>query len=369
MAIGIRDLGFHQEVQDFLGRQPRLEIVGAAVDADRLVGIMSDRTPDVALACPILGRELRHPAVQGGPVPLVVVAQEMTVPILREAIEAHARAVFSWPEERDELARTLAGMRSTPGIADLRRGRVTAVHGARGGAGASFLATHLAFAFASRGLKTVLVDLDVAFADISAALGITPDSATRTVRDLVPVIEELSPEHLGDALYAHPRGFDVLLAPAEARDARAIPHGLYRGAVALLAGSHQAVVLHVPRVVSRAGRMGLRLADRVVLVTTRDLFSLYGARRTKELLGPDVGEDAWSVVVNRPARSALSDMDVERVLGSRPVATIRSDARVRRVQERGELLPDRGGAMRDVRRLAGRLLSGIEPAERAREEA
>jgi methylmalonyl-CoA mutase cobalamin-binding subunit len=106
IAIGIRDVEFHQQVQDFIGRDPRFEIVGAAVDGDRLVSVLSERGPDAAVLCPTLARELRHPALQGAGRPLVVVAEEMTVPVLREAIEAGAAAVFSWPEERDELARS-----------------------------------------------------------------------------------------------------------------------------------------------------------------------------------------------------------------------------------------------------------------------
>ena len=366
VVIGIRALGFHQEVQDFLGRDPRLDIAGAAVDAERLVAILGEEAPDTVLACPWMAHELRHPALGERRPRLVIVAEEMTVPVLREAVEVGAHAVFSWPEERAELARTLARTHAHRGETRPNRGRVMAVHGARGGAGATFVATHLAATLAGRGLKTVLVDLDLAFSDVSAALGIDPDRRVRTVLDLVPVMGELSPEHVEDALYAHPRGFSVLLAPADPAASGEVRPGLLRAAVALLAGARDAVVLHLPRVSDRVARAGLELADRLVLVTPLDLFSLYGARRTIELAGTSVPRDRWCVVVNKPSRPSLTERDIERILGTRPLASIRFEGRVKRVQERGELLSDRsGGVGRDLRRLAALLLDepGSEPAK------
>jgi hypothetical protein len=189
IAVGIHDLGLHQEVQDFLGRDPKLELVGAAADAHGLVAMLGERSPDVALVCPTVGRELRHPAVRSSGCPVVVVAEEVTVPILREAIEAGAQAVFGWPDERAQLARSLAAFRTLPRGGATTRAMVVAVLGARGGAGATFVATHLAAAFAGTGLRTALVDLDVSFADVSAALGIGGSSevAVRTIQDLLPV--------------------------------------------------------------------------------------------------------------------------------------------------------------------------------------
>jgi Flp pilus assembly CpaE family ATPase len=359
VAIGIRDLGFHQEVQDFLGRDPRLQIVGAAVEAERAVALLRELTPDVMVVCPSLARELRHPVLRRVALPLVMVAEEMTVPTLREAIEAGAQAVFSWPEERDELARSLVEIRSNRQDQADSRARVIAVYGARGGAGATFLATHLSAALADLNIRTALVDLDVAYSDVSAALGVPADSGARTIADLVPVMDELSPEHLDDALFRHPRGFSALLGPLEPSDAERVKPGLYRGAIALLACDHDALVLHLPRAVDRVAKVGIELADIAVLVTTLDLFSLYGARRTMGLFAPDIPTDRWRVVLNKPSRSSLSERNVERVLGIRPMATVRSDGRIGRAQERGDLIPTRSGAVgRDLRKLASLLVPG-----------
>ena len=356
VVIAIQDVAFHQEVQDFLGRDSRFEIVAAAVDAEDLPEITAERRPDVTVTCPVVARELREAGAQEVTDPLVVVAEEMTIPVLRTAIDVGAHAVFAWPEERDELMASLTSVRSRIPNQDALRGRVVVVHGARGGAGATFVATNLAASFAGQGLRTTLVDLDVNFSDVSAALGIGADDGVRTVMDLVPVMDELSPEHLDDAMFRHPRGFSVLLAPPGAIDAEVVRPGLYRGAIALLAGVNDIMILHSPRAVDRVARAGFGLADQVLLVTTLDLLSLYGAKRTMALLKREVPQARWRVVLNKPLKSALGKSDVERVLGLGPQVTIRFDPRVRRAQERGELLPERArGVGKDIRRLAALL--------------
>jgi len=365
VAVGIHALGFHQEVQDFIGRDPRFDIVGAAADADRLVAIIGSRSPDAVVACPTVARELRHPSLEERRPPLVIVVEEMTVPVLREAIDLGAEFVFAWPEERAELARTVAGMGGRRADLGGDRGTVVAVQGARGGAGSTFVATHLTAALSADGASVVLVDAAVSLSDASAALGVEPDAERRTVLDLIPVMNELSPGHVQDALFHHPRGFSVLLAPPDPGPASEIPPALMQGAIESLARHNEWVVVLLPRAADSTARSAARRADRFVLVTPLDLFSLYGAKRTMESLRTDVNPGGWRIVVNRPTRPSLGTKDVQRVLGMTHVATIRSDGRVRRVQERGELLRRwNSGAGRDIRRLA-RLLAGEDAGSKA----
>jgi len=357
ILLGIADLGFHQEVLDYLGRDPRVEVAAAVSDPARVLGALVATEPDLVLACPVVARELRHPAGGGVRFPITIVAEQLTVPVLRDAVAVGAGSVFAWPEERERLAEAVAeaaGRSATPG----RRGRVIAVTGARGGAGATFVATQLAATYADRGASCVLVDLDLEFAGLSAALGVGWGDPVRTVADLVPVAGELSPEHVRDAVLAHPRGFGILLAPRPdvAGASSEVTPGLCAASVALLAGDVDVIVLHLPRAIDPLTRAAIRMADQTLVVTTLDLFSLYGARRTVAAFGLDLMAGRGRVVVNEPVRSSLGLAEVERVLGVRPFAAIRLDPGVRRAQERCQLLPTgHRRAGRDVRRLADAL--------------
>jgi len=361
VLVGIRDLAFHQEVLDWLERDARLEVVGATAEPERLVQLASDTFADAWVICPSAARQLRHPAIRHQLPRVVLVAQEMTIPILREAIELGTHGVFAWPEERDDLSDLIAGSTRQGSDTESGRGRVLAVVGARGGAGTTFLASNLAATFAMGGLRPVIVDMDDGFADLTVALGVPLEDRPRTVSDLVPVADELSPEHVEDALYRHSAGFFALLAPLEPAEVSAVSAGLYAGAIALLAGSFEVVILHVPRTIEEVARLAVMLADDVLLVANQDLFSLFGARRTMAALGLGQGAKSCRVIVNKLARHEVTSADLVRVLGVTPTAGIRFDPAVKRAQDRGELLPVRSRrAGRDLRRLA-RLLAVDHP--------
>jgi Flp pilus assembly CpaE family ATPase len=359
--LGIRDLGFHQEVLSFLERDPRLDVVGSVTDPAELVRRLAQANPEVTVLCPMMGRALAHPAVARRARAVLLVAEEMTVPVLREAIEAGAHGVFAWPEERFELAEAVARARRSRSEPASSRGRVVAVYGARGGAGATFLASHLAAAMAGRGERTVVVDLDAQFADLTVALGVPHDEGIRTIADLVEVADELAPDHLEDVLYAHPRGFSALLGPIEGGTVTQVPPGLYPGCLALLAGSFDVVLALVPRALDPLAKAAIRMADEVLLVVTLDLFALFGARRALSTLQMNEPPGRCRVVVNRASRSDVTVTDVERILGIRPTTVVRFDASVRRAQDRGELLPARARRVgRPVEGLAKTLVAARE---------
>ncbi len=352
VVIGIKDLALHQEVLDFLDRDPRLSVAGAVTDPPRLFSLSRDVAPDATLLCPTFVRELRHSPSRVGLVNPVVLSEEITVPVLRDAIAAGARGVFAWPEEREELTDAIARFPSIE-HAHAPRGRVLAVHGTRGGVGATFVASHLAAAYADQGFRTVLVDLETGFAGMTLALGIRPDDRPRTIRDLVPVADELSPDHVEGALYRHHRGFAVLLAPPNDAPLSAVPGGLYTGSIALLAGAYDCVVVHVPRSYDAARQGAVAIADEVVFIVGLDAYSVYGATRAIQLFNVGETPHRCRIVINRVGRSTVRPRDVERFIGAAPAASIRFDGKVRKSQERGQLLRSRaGGAFRDVRTLS-----------------
>jgi pilus assembly protein CpaE len=340
-------------VLDFLEREPRLRVVGSITEPDALFRLASTANPNVTVVCPMIGRDLRHPAANGRAPHLLLVGEEMTVPVLREAIEAGVRGVFAWPEERQELVRTIVAAPREDETSPAGRGRVIAVVGARGGAGATFLATHLAAAFSDQGRMCVLVDVDGSFADVTAALGIAGQTETRTTTDLLPVAQELTSDHVEDALHHHERGFSVLLAPIDPSPSSPLLAALYDAAVRLLAQTHDVVILHLPRSLEDTARAAINLSDEVVLVMAPALSSLHSARRVADAFGLREPSGRCRIVINQLVRGGVGPGEVEQAVGIQPSAGIRFDPRVGRAQDRGELLRGRSrGAGRDIEALA-----------------
>jgi pilus assembly protein CpaE len=230
---------------------------------------------------------------------------------------------------------------------------VLAVYGPRGGAGTTFVATHLAAAFARRGHKCVLVDLDVVFADAATAVGVPTEDPPRNLGDLVPLGEDVSPRHVEEVLWRHPGGFGVLLAPGDELGAVDVRGRHYRAAITATRQICDVVVLHVPRGLDEIARTGLEVADRVVLVLGLDVVSFRDAKRVIASAGL---EDRCAFVVNRARRAEVTPADVVRVFGSEVVAVIPTDRAAPAAQDRGRLLPVRGRVGRAIDRLARRLM-------------
>ena len=219
VVLGLEEHDVAEEVMHFLDRSGVARVVATAADDRQLLEAVRQLEPDAVVAQPALvtAGVVRARAV------LALDTRE-SVASLRAAIRAGARGYYLWPGERAALADAAA---STVARTDqlLRRATVVAVHAPRGGAGCTFVATHLAAAFARRG-DCVLVDADPDYGDVTPAIGAPVDEA-HTAADLVPLLDELNAERVGEALWEHPSGFRALLAPTgeatETVDASARP--------------------------------------------------------------------------------------------------------------------------------------------------
>jgi len=342
-----------EEVMHFLDRTGRSRVVGTASDPRQLAEAVRQLEPDTVVAAP----SLLAPRGELNGSALLALDTTQSVATLRRAIRAGAAGFYLWPAEREELAIAAARPRPLPEQDVERPARVIAVYGARGGAGTTFLATHLAAAFARRERECVLVDLDVVFADATVALGVPAEEPVRTIGDLLPLGEEVGPRHVGEVLWRHPLGFGTLLAPGDGSAAVAVRGEHYRAAIAAARRTCDVIVLHVPRALDDVARTGLELADRVVMVLGLDVLSFRDAKRA---IATAALEGRCAFVVNRVSRSEIVPRDVERVFGHAPLAVLPAVRGVSAAQDRGRLLPLRGRLGRSIDRLARLLME--EPA-------
>jgi Flp pilus assembly CpaE family ATPase len=354
VVLALEEHDVAEEVMHFLDRTGRTRVVATATDDRQLGEAVRQLEPDAVLAQPSL---VRAECLNGSA--LIAVDTRESVSGLRAAIRAGARGYFVWPAERDALAgaAAAAGRRVDLGS---KRATVIAVQASRGGAGATFVSSHLSAAFARRGVECILVDADQGYADLTAALGAyaEPDGvAPRTFADLLPVVDELDAARMGEMLWRHPEGFGVVLAPEVTTAITLDPDALDR-VVDLASRSADVVITHLPRALDELAVRACASADRVLLVLTLDVPSFRGAKRALER----TGEDHVDLVVNRASRAEVTPSDVHRVFGRSPVAVLPVDAAVRRAQDHGELLPARSRLSKAFDRLATRLVAPEAPA-------
>lgn len=351
VALGIADTGLQEEVLHFLDRLPRVGIVGAAETREALRGLVRDLRPGAVVAIPDLLEDLDATA------PIAIDVRE-TIPGLRSAIRARALGFYVWPHEREALGRDLSRLGIDEATERDERGKVVAVVGARGGAGATFLATNLAAAMAHAGAGTVLADLDPLYGDVAPALGISADSVLPSITELVPVSGEITEEHLDRVLHSHPSGIRVLLAPSSVSENSRLDAKSVTGIVGALRSRFDAVILHLPRDLNESVLAALEAADDALIVVTLDVVGIRAARRLLDRLRAlGVGRHI-RLVVNKVDRGEVVPEDAELVLEAPLACVIGSYRGVQRSQNRGELIFGRRGHLsRRISRLAGQLMT------------
>ena len=337
------------EVLHFLDRSGAVRVVATADGERQIVDAVTQLEPDLVIAEP------RFAGAVPATTPCVAIASRESIAALRAAISAGVRGFTVWPEERDRLMEHVDGF--AVGAKHLeRRATVIAVHASRGGAGCTFVATHLARAAISADRSVVLIDVDPFGGDVATALGIADGTeGLHPVSELCDVVDEMTPGSFTEAVFPHHEGFGVIVAaPPDlpGPDERSLAR-----LVELAAAAADVVILHTGLGVDQATRACLRAADAVVEVLALDIASFRATVRTLARLAPDGVEDRTSFVVNRAARGEVVPADVERVFGRSPDAVVSLDASVPRLQDHGRLLPPRTRAARAVARLSDHLLA------------
>ena len=339
-----------EEVMHFLDRSGHARVVATAADDRQLLEAVRQLEPDAVVGQPSLVADAIRTRA------FLAVDTRESVGSLRAAIRAGADGYFVWPADRDALATAAAATRAGPLALD-RRASVIAVHSARGGAGATFVATHLARAFARQGKSSVLIDGDPLYADVSAAVG-APETDVHTIADLVPLGAELTPAHLDDTLWTHPEGFRVLLSPS-AEDAPKVETSCVRRVVDVAATAADVVILHLPHAIDSQARSGCETADRIVEVLSLDVLSFRSSKRALDALRPLGLEGRIGFVVNRATRAEITPRDVSRVFDREPLIVIPADRSAARAQDHGRLVSARSRTGRAFEHLAGRLGGGV----------
>ncbi|TQS43844.1 septum site-determining protein Ssd [Cryptosporangium phraense] len=210
-------------------------------------------------------------------------------------------------------------------------GRVVAVIGGRGGAGASVLATALAVTAASDGARTMLVDADPLGGGLDLLLGRErvaglrwPDLAATSGRVSPPSLHEALPKVGELRVLSWDRG-DVLTIPPEAAGA------------ALEAGKRGSdlLVVDLPRRLDDAAVLALQAADLTLLVVPAEVRACAAASRVARAVRPHCGRLAC--VVRGPAPAGLRSEELAAALELPLAGVLRAEPKLATALERGDV--------------------------------
>ena len=251
----------------------------------------------------------------------VVCPDEPSAAALARCVRLGAEATVTRDELDATLTERLAGSTTPVGT-----GRIVAVVGACGGAGASVFAAALAIASGRDARPTVLVDCDRWGAGLDVVLGVEGASGVRWP-DLAAPSGRLAPEALHRALPVGARAHGRVPVLTFDRDRLLdVPVEVADVVVSSLRSGGDTVVADVPRIPSDAGDRVLELADLIVLITPADVRGCCAAQRQTEKLR--AAGSPMGLVVRGPSPGGLGGDDLAAVLGVPLIGTLRPQSRI-----------------------------------------
>jgi len=274
-------------------------------------------------------------------VSVVLVADELSTPVLSGALQAGVRDVV--PVEDGEALRAaverayelFSALRGPSGPA--HRGKVVTVWSPKGGVGKTTVAVNVALGLADRGARRVcLLDLDLAFGDVAITLQLFP---THTIEHAIGAEQALTDGRLDadliDGLLTRHVSRDggalmVLAAPAHPDVRERISPALVSALVETLRTTFDVVVVDTSPSFDEQTLTALDATDDIVIVATLDVPTLKNVKVGMETLDAlDLARDRRYLLLNRADEQVgLSADRVEALLGLRPAAKVVSSVDV-----------------------------------------
>jgi pilus assembly protein CpaE len=333
VLLGIADKDLVMTIGGLTRELTKVEVIGVEpTSADVISAVAGGPLPDVVFVHENLGPFpaldlVRELAMRRPQMAVVLIAKEMSAETFGAAMTAGARGVITGQpalaelENRiDEAAEWAHTMRRhfDPAYADPMiggLGMIVAFSGAKGGTGTTTLAVQLAQVTATAGRNVCLVDMDLQKGDLSSYLDV---SHRRSIVDMVAAAGDLDGAILAEALYLHPDGPHVLLAPPEGEKGDDLPAGAARQIRGALRSRYDLVIVDCGAHLSAGSAMAVELADRVLIAATPDLPSLRGAKRLARMWGRlqlRRAEDVSVVLVRHNKRNEIQPDFARKVLG------------------------------------------------------
>jgi pilus assembly protein CpaE len=262
----------------------------------------------------------RHPNMAA-----IFLSRNQSPEFLKHGMRIGLREILPVPVVKDALLEAVGRIRqrialiATPG----RQGKVMAFIGCKGGSGATFLATNLAYAMAEQeGTQVALLDLNRQFGD--AALYVSDRLPTSSLADVTRQVHRLDGTFLASSMIQVLPNYHVLAAPEEPEQALHIRPDQIDALLWVAANRYDFVVLDAGRSLDEITVRAMDQSETVFPVLQLTLPFVRDAKRLLHALGAlNYSKDKVKLLVNRQEKEgAISVEDVADTLGREVFRTI-----------------------------------------------
>ncbi len=270
--------------------------------------------------------------------PVVVLTEGSPNGFLKRLFEVGVDDVVTLPESaegvRFALAKALARRDGAAASTGVSLAPMICVLGPKGGTGKTLTTCNLAVGLAKSGKRTVVVDLDLQFGDVSLALGLAPE---KTLADLARSGGSIDVEKLDGYFVEHSSGVRVLAAPTRPDHAGMVTVEFLRELYATLRSTNDYVVVDTPPGFTPEVIASIDSSSHVCMVGTLDSLSLKNTKlglETLDLMG--YKRDRIRLLLNRAGtRVGITPDDVAAIMGRRPDILVPSDRDIPRAVNEG----------------------------------
>lgn len=260
---------------------------------------------------------------------VLAVGPALSQPLLLAAMRAGVSDYLQKPVEADALTEALRRVSVLLGRGTesaKKPGQVFSVFGAKGGTGATTLATNLAIVLHRlTGKRTLLVDLDLELGEVAVLLGVRPRF---NLVDMVQNFHRMDAGLLASFIEQHQSGVHLLSAPFHPERSEVTSAEEVRKIIQFLKHHYDYVIVDTPKSFSPTTLAAFDQSDLVFLMVALDLPSLRNLQRGLPLLKRVLprGLDQTRLVINRyQSDEEIGLKEVEQTLGLKVFWTLSND--------------------------------------------
>lgn len=298
------------------GNMSKLRGVADQLRPDLMIGESMCRDVDELVPLEYIG--MHYPQLT-----VMVMCSNQTPEFLINAMRAGVKEVLPSPASREALRAAVARVEARLGIAAPRpAGQVLAFIACKGGSGATFLATNLAYQLSMESKKVAMIDFNLQFGD--AVLFVHDKKPSTNLADVAHNMQRLDASFLAASLVEVTPDFGILAAPEDPGQAMEVKPEHVDTLLNVAISHYDFVVIDVGRVLDA---VTLRVLDQANVIFPVLQMTLPFIRDANRLLAVfrSLGypQDKIKPIINRFERSGdLGLADIEHTLGMSGMRTV-----------------------------------------------
>ncbi len=242
-----------------------------------------------------------------------------------------------------------------------------AIASGKGGVGKTTTVANVGLALAKKGKSVLLIDADVAMANLSLVLGL--GSSPITLHEVL-----LGDANIEDAIYEGPAGIDVIPSGLSLENYRSLDSQRLSSVVTKIKSKYDFVLIDVAAGIEKSVQSAIESADQVLIVVTPDSPSIADALKTK-IISQKLNSAPIGIIINlvRKTKGEIEKEKIMRVLELPSYGVIPFDEDVRQLFLEGKQQPiilrkPNSSASKAFNKIALKI-TGVETPEKEEKES